>query len=765
MAKKSILGKAKKILRNIQTIPTFPNDPNSTRLLSEFIISSSYDETESKTTVNNSLHPFFLNQQIDITVRRQQYFGENYASVHNWQAAPKYLSKKWCAAESMCRNNLEPSNATYSCSLCNHSVHPECFHLFDQDPRCFTCQPPPAQVWNYFSGGLTTFDDPLGLNVSDQSGFSSVSEEKNNFDSDNENPTTHPSTDNTAIPSPQLSPIIEATEGTSSVIPITITATPDDEVITPTPSENSVRFADNVQVNSIMTDPNTTRMQMRIPLVIHGYTSQWTIQQKIHSVLIHLQQLDNTIVVNPWKPSSSESSEPTSLHITNILGMSLDDLAPFFNRITRQPKANDKFLWVDFVLIHSAPWSQLKNGIASWLNRKGYNLYPRELQSPTEITLGWLLWSYRDIDTSILCKALKNDYGIDVHLRWATITLGSPVFPENAVKALHVITTPESHKEALQTFRKLYSRAGQKHFPLSIRMRFIPMHTAVSLSKIDDLKKCRHDQKGWLKCIRSYTYDGIQSLDKSTIQMPTLRALIMKLTAKSESTNKLFVGVNQQWNNPERYVFTFRKKVSQEALARIPTLLTYLINTTPHQMCHRYFTEEAVEISKDYIWDDDSKDVIHPGDLLVPLEAISADILQFDLSQYISYDEDSDLRAKHTEQVFLGIEDSSIATFTSGQSTVQLTGNISDTSSQASSINTEAKNPSTSNEVNTLAASVAKLTKTVSLLDANVKSNTMNSEDILGKIISLKQRLGPHSSSISPNITPDTARRVSGRPS
>jgi hypothetical protein len=205
----------------------------------------------------------------------------------------------------------------------------------------------------------------------------------------------------------------------------------------------------------------------------------------------------------------------------------------------------------------------------------------------------------------------------------------------DTVKALHIFTTPQNRKSVVKVFSDLYSKAGQKSFPLGIRLRLIPMaQTATSATKINEIKECRHDQKVWLQNIQHYTYDGILNLDKPTAQMPTLREMIMRLRSTMD-TARLYFGINQQWNNPEKYIFTFHKLYSYEAVAKIPTLITLLSNTTPYNLCYKYFTADAIEEAKDNIWDDKNKEVIRPGDLIVPTDAIASDIVRLGLRDLI----------------------------------------------------------------------------------------------------------------------------------
>jgi hypothetical protein len=113
---------------------------------------------------------------------------------------------------------------------------------------------------------------------------------------------------------------------------------------------------------------HTTRMQLRIPLVIKGFQTQWTIIEKTQSVIQKLLDIDNSIVIIPWKANNDEQSNDSYafLPITEITGRS-QNLETYFPRINQQIKPNDNFIWIDFRMQHNAPWEHLKNGIAARL--------------------------------------------------------------------------------------------------------------------------------------------------------------------------------------------------------------------------------------------------------------------------------------------------------------------------------------------------------------------------------------------------------------
>jgi hypothetical protein len=137
--------------------------------------------------------------------------------------------------------------------------------------------------------------------------------------------------------------------------------------------------------------------------------------------------------------------------------------------------------------------------------------------------------------------------------------------------------------------------------------------------------------------------------------MPTLRNMIMTIKSKIDGS-PLFVSVNFQWNNQARSIFTYRKKLTVKAKACIPTLLTYLQNTTAYKRCAIYFTPSAQNASAMNAWDSTTDDVIRAAALFVPSDAINEDIKLLGLEEYINYTEATAPEISRAENIYLGDE-------------------------------------------------------------------------------------------------------------
>jgi hypothetical protein len=553
------------------------------------------------------------------------------------------------------------------------------------------------------------------------------------------------------IQSPNISPILHPNSSPITHPPVLPMS--DDGSCSASLSSNpttTIQYDLNRNTTSyIETGPTITRMQLRVPLVIQGFKDQWSISKKIQSVIEKLTSIDTSLTILPWAVSSTNSSltEPlsTPLPLDQMASQSLDQLKTYFSRINQTIRSNANFVWVDFRMQHSVPWNTIKHGMAARLQKRGYSLYPRQLQSEKEVVIGWLLWSFREQDAELLAKLINKKYQINTYLRWATINIG----PNNTgppIKALHIVSSSEDQLMAIKSYNGLY-KMGQRKFPLGMKMRFIPMAHSVSPHVIETIKRSRSYQQGWLNSIEHIYSSDIQILDKSSAQMPTLREMIGRLTSSADN-QELFQGVNRQWNDPNKFVFTYRKQVRTEARSRVSTLLTYLKHTSGHDMCDRYFSDSAVEAAQHQIWDEELKDVIQLADLMVPIEAINADADYFGIPLEPASRPEANNNS-HALNVFLDKVPTSVKTFTSANASINSlhTSNTDDKDTSTTHSPHTNKDTLNSADLTTLTSTLLQINKKIAILDANVKNNNHESEEILGKLIVMEKL-------INTNVTP-----------
>jgi hypothetical protein len=513
---------------------------------------------------------------------------------------------------------------------------------------------------------------------------------------------------------------------------------------------NHVRFNENTIIKEIDISTRITRMQIRIPLQITRFPTQWSIEQKLQHILLKVKKVDHNISISPWFSKDIETQQLQNLQIDQIINTPKDKLKLYFPRIVYPPKEKDNFVWLDFALEHHMEWEQIKYNISKNLNKDNYNLYPRQLQTEKEVSIGWLLWSFREIDTDRLANFINKKYQLNVCFRWTTINSGQ-VNKTNEVKALHVISSQDSQIKAKKQFNMIY-HVTKSTFPMGIRMRFVPLLHKIGSNILERVKKCRLDQQGWLKCIQTSYTSTITILDTSYNQTPTLRELIMKLKSKKDN-RKLFIGVNKQWNRNDTYCFTYRKEVKEEANAIINTLYLYLKSTTGYKYCDKYFTSEAMEASEDQIWDPINKEVIQAFEIDFQGKAIDNDIEYLGIKSYIDYEVDDNKSTNtHNMKVFLGQENSSIATFSSNN--IDDLKSIGTSQSEIKDSDNDTIKSDNKNEDNNVRKEINNLINKVTLLDANFKNkNNSGNEEIIGRLLVLENLIAEKNTSTNSNTS------------
>jgi hypothetical protein len=136
--------------------------------------------------------------------------------------------------------------------------------------------------------------------------------------------------------------------------------------------------------------------------------------------------------------------------------------------------------------------------LTPWLSEQKHGIYFQHLQCQKTTNLGWLLWSFRRIDTTILQQEIEDLFNVKVFLRYQNITDGKgKTHQNNIVRALHVIVDQAQSDMISMLFQKVYSFTATE-FPLGIIMRFIPHLLRVKSDKHQKIIKWRNKQKSFL---------------------------------------------------------------------------------------------------------------------------------------------------------------------------------------------------------------------------------------------------------------------------
>ena len=175
---------------------------------------------------------------------------------------------------------------------------------------------------------------------------------------------------------------------------------------------------DSVQSQQIMSPTLTkieegSRFDIRISLPEGNdvTTLRTILQQIIHK----LTEVDTSVTFIPWFSNEINESMPF-----NVVPDSLWEINKFFPRI-KATKSGPTY--GEFRMIHSKPYQQIIEEMSTWLYEPRHAIYYQALQSQLTTNLGWLLWSFRNIDTHSLQQELYKLYNIQTQLRFQNIAL------------------------------------------------------------------------------------------------------------------------------------------------------------------------------------------------------------------------------------------------------------------------------------------------------------------------------------------------------
>jgi hypothetical protein len=170
-------------------------------------------------------------------------------------------------------------------------------------------------------------------------------------------------------------------------------------------------------------------------------------------------------------------------------------------------------------------------------------------------------------------------------------------------------------------------------------------------------------------------------------------------------------------------------------------------------MCARYFSDSAIEAANHQIWDEELKDVIQLADLMVPIEAINADADYFGIPMEPIACGPEVNNNTHAINVFMDNATNSVKTFTSANASINSlhTSNNEDNSTSTTHSPHTNKDTITSADLTTLTSTLIQINKKISILDANVKNNNHESEEILGKLIVMEKLINTNGPSPNNN--------------
>ena len=332
----------------------------------------------------------------------------------------------------------------------------------------------------------------------------------------------------------------------------------------------------------------------------------------IKEFLRELAQADDAAALIPWKQRECGRSRLTQ---TSELPTTVTGYKPYLNRLYLPRPGSSMNVYINVHIGHNHDFNDLREALQAWLTSSNHGLYYKMLQVEDSSEIGWLLYSTREMDAGALADEIADMIGINVGLRWKTISTGAKNISEKTKVQALCIEVAAKEKWACQTkLLKLYSRSiqGTDKYPNGIRMRFVKLKKdAINMKEKSKLDKLRERQKQFLAGITTVVTYDICQLDYSSNEgtIPTLRQMIMSITSKNDGITPLFHSVDMDWLQ-EGFTLQFSNDIKEEAETVINTLLPYLTHLFPHAKVEDNFTEETWERCENMVWSDELNMVI-----------------------------------------------------------------------------------------------------------------------------------------------------------
>ena len=410
-----------------------------------------------------------------------------------------------------------------------------------------------------------------------------------------------------------------------------------------------------------------TRFDIRIN--IH-YASNELMQMRkqLQEVIDKLLEIDETIKFVPWYSSAYEDVMPN-----HTLPEDLWNINKYFPRM--KPKQSGP-IYGEFRMMHTKKHEDIIQAITPWLFENKIGIYYHTLQCKTTTNLGWLLWSFRNIDTDILQNELLRLYNIKVQLRFQNIMLSKDNEQfKDTVKALHIIVNKEHADRISSILQQIYS-FDVKQFPLGIIMRFFPHISKINTCKEITIIKWRRQQMLFLQSLQSPQGQMMArnwEIDQLDLQNDTsnLRTILMNTKSTRVDNEFLFISVDVSFFRKQEVLFSFLPRHEQEARTFVTNLVPFIKYKHPTVPIQKIFLQEAIDRNHSSVWNCDTHEILSAADLY--LEQSCDGNEQFNMLEIMGIDEQVTNYPKtheheRVQRLFSGEEHSSVGTlFTKDQ--------------------------------------------------------------------------------------------------
>jgi hypothetical protein len=530
----------------------------------------------------------------------------------------KFGSAKWCGSKELCRNQLIPANGDQLCSICLTAVHSECIKLGEDDSDfiCVRCNSKTQSTT--IDTSLLPSDNDIVV-ITDDGSIITGSNNVHNIGNMNSKSNTMEVEDTIVdVPHDDNNKPMETIDEDQQV-----TLPDQTKPKKPSPVARGSGRITKTTNNHNRPRPNRstkqgdfiiTRFELRVNINIQTTNNDNNLQKlRNHLVeIVHkLTETDNDLKIVPWKEQSvyEEIDEKSIPH--NQPGIN-----KFFNRIVPR---SEGFTYADIRIKHKRASKDIINDISLWLSNNQHGLYFQTLQSEETVNIGWLLWSFRKIDSRKLEEEIWDLYGINIALKYQTIATsttrgGSVGDIQQTAKALHIWTKKSDSDRAANLFNFTVYKDKAVHFPLGIVLRFIPLIGRMQ-DRLDQFRSAWSLQRTLNMGMEGNTSLSATSweivvLDQKKDPYDSLRKLIMGVESKRLIGEHLFLSVDVSYFRSNEVLFSFLPRHEHEARDFVANLVPFILNTYPGEAAKSFFHPEAIERAQNSFWDSEKQEVV-----------------------------------------------------------------------------------------------------------------------------------------------------------
>ena len=301
-----------------------------------------------------------------------------------------------------------------------------------------------------------------------------------------------------------------------------------------------------------------------------------------------------------------------------------------------RPKIEGGSVYMEIYMQHTKSIEEIKEDAEWWLKKEKSNMYVKSIQAATTARLGWLLFSFPEMNTKVFSQELSTLVGEQVAARYKPVLTGKwdpSMDPKARLKAIHLECDKKVEKKVKLQLSGYYSSTS-KEFPMGIRMRLVPEFVEIKGNQaiVQKVANLRAKQSHFLQAIVHISSEDIINLDVTTSSSPiTLRQRIMEIKSWTGTKSTLFHAVNESWDG-NRIVFTCTPPNAENASLLVQAIIPYMI--FQHGDGIKDFLDPNMLLEKEeWKWSEDDKTLDNPQTRTI--QGIDGVDLDYDFKEHV----------------------------------------------------------------------------------------------------------------------------------